>query len=347
MSLRVKKYVAIGGGILAIFFLAMAFLWPGKGGIAEFAMPKAEVRDLTAEQYAEIQKELAGILQKQDPRAAMAKLAEYAARDNAVLRRCHDFTHAVGRMAYWKYKDFAAAALYDDTLCNSGYLHGVMEAYLPGRADAEESFKHLCDSLKPESFRGWECYHGLGHAVMYYTFNDLPRSTQLCQTFPSDRAQGACLNGAFMENSAADGVEHKSAWIKKDDPFYPCNQLKGGNQGQCYMYAPVVYLQFHKNDYVGAAKLCEDLAGGLRDYCSFGIGSQVMKENLTNIKFAEWVCSTVPSGSTGHCIEGMIVKIINNYASVEKGREACGLLEVQNKLDCERTVAAKVLEFVE
>lgn len=345
MSFRTKKYLAIGGAILALFFLALNFLWQDKTSGAEFAMPRADVRDLAGERYQEVRKELLAIVQKENPRVALLRLQEYGDTDAAVLRRCHDLTHEVGRAAYRKYGDFAEAAQYDDTLCNSGYLHGVMEAYLSGRADVQESLKGLCASYTGKSFKGWECFHGIGHAVMYYTSNDLPRSLELCQQFSDEAGAGACLNGVFMENSAADGVEHTSVWIKKDDPFYPCNQLSGGNQGQCYIYVPVVYLQFHKNDYIGAAKVCGSLSGILLDYCSFGVGSQVMKENLSNVKFAEWVCGAVPQGTTGWCIEGMIVKIINNYASVEKGKEACGRLEDRNKAGCERTVAAKVLEF--
>ncbi len=38
--------------------------------------------------------------------------------------------------------------------------------------------ENVCKEHKLGSFLSWECYHGVGHALMYYRANDLSRSLE-------------------------------------------------------------------------------------------------------------------------------------------------------------------------
>ena len=68
--------------------------------------------------------------------------------------------------------------------------------------------KTMCDQYRSGSYMSWQCYHGIGHGLMFYTANDLPRSLKMCEGFDTDFSRSNCANGVFMENFNADQKLH-------------------------------------------------------------------------------------------------------------------------------------------
>ena len=291
-------------------------------------------KELSGEEYATTKEKFLDLIVNHDPRVALAGLREEVKTDNALLRSCHALVHEIGRAAYEKYGDFGEAIKYQDEICNSGYLHGVIEAYFSNVADVFVAIKAVCDPYPVGTYLSWECYHGVGHGNMYYTSNNLPRSLELCDRFDDSFAQAACANGVFMENFNTDQKLHPSAFLKADNLFYPCAEQTSQHKNDCYLYAPTYYLSLHKNDYTDALKWCEGAESPYVTTCVQGVGSQAIKENINNPKFIEKVCMSNTKTQIDACIVGMIGLFINHYGSLEPAEELCEQLEKSNRRAC-------------
>lgn len=293
--------------------------------------------DFTDEEFLQIKNSFLKIVEEQNPGVALAEMRERIKTDDALSRACHDLIHVIGHASYEKYRDFAKALEYRDELCNSGYIHGVIESYFSETKDVLSAMKTVCNKYKQGSFLGWECYHGVGHGVMFYTNNDLPKALELCASYGTSVAKSSCVNGVFMENFNTMGDEHHTDYLKNDDLFFPCSEQSIDLKPDCYLYAPVHYLTFHKNDYIGALSFCETAEKEYVGSCISGLGSQAMKENINNPLFVENICNT--SNNVPACIHGMMSLYINHFGSIEPATSLCSKLSLDNQAPCIKTVS--------
>ena len=297
-----------------------------------------EATELFQEGYEKIRNDLIFIVRDQNPKAALAQLAEQMQMDNALLRSCHPLVHEIGHEAYERYRDFGEAMKYQDEVCNSGYLHGVIEAHFAGSADIFTAKETICTQYRPGSFFSWECYHGVGHGFMYYTANDLPQSLGWCDSYENEFARSSCINGVFMENFNTDQKFHPSQFLKGNDPFYPCAEQERRHKGDCYVYAPIYFLSLHKDQYVKALEWCEGAESAFRSTCVAGVGSQALKENIASPKFVESVCMAARREQIAPCINGVVKLYINYHGSLDPARELCEQLEISNRETCYHAV---------
>ncbi|MEK7520340.1 MAG: hypothetical protein AAB581_03830 [Patescibacteria group bacterium] len=289
---------------------------------------------LPREAYQNVRDFFVAIVKNQDPKIALQQLQEQTTTNDSLLRSCHMLTHDIGHAAYEKYKDFAAAIAYQNDICNSGYLHGVIESHFSTSADFSQAVKTVCNKYPKEKFLSWECYHGVGHGLMFYTDNDLPRSLALCDAYDTDFAKGNCANGVFMENFNSDAKMHPSKFLKPDDPFYPCQEQTPNQKGNCYFYAPEYYLHLHPNDYAGALRWCKTAELPFQQTCAANVGGNTIIQNIHNPKFAEAVCMASSPEQKIPCIEGMVGLYINHHGSLEPARTLCEQLEPHNQQTC-------------
>ena len=294
----------------------------------------ASLEELSLEEYDKVKNELVAIMKEQDPRAALLELRERIKDDDALLRSCHAIVHDLGHVAYEHYKDFGEAMKYQDEICNSGYLHGIIETHFSKSDDVFDEMKVVCDPYPVEKYLSWECYHGVGHGVMYYTDNDLIKSLELCGVYENSFARSTCTNGVFMENFNVDQKLHVSKFLNPNDPFYPCGEQASDQKADCYLYAPIYYLSLHKNDYKGALKWCEGTELPYESTCVQGVGAQAIKENLNTPKFVEQICMNGRSAQVGACIRGMVGLFINHHGSLEPAQDLCEKLRITNREAC-------------
>ena len=297
--------------------------------------------ELSEDEYEEAKDRYLTLVRNEDPRVALEHLREETATNDTLLRSCHALVHEIGHQAYEKYGDFGEAMKYQDEVCNSGYLHGVIESRLSESDDVFAAMKTLCGRYEPGSYPGWQCYHGLGHGVMFYTGNDLPRSLEMCDGFESALGRSNCANGVFMENFNTDQKLHLSEFLKESDPFYPCAEQAERHKANCYLYAPTYYLSLEGNDYAGALNWCSGAEEGYVSACIYGVGAQAMKENLNDPKLVEAICAGGEPEQTAMCVRGMVDLYVNHYGSLEPARGLCARLEVSNRASCYRTVEAR------
>jgi plastocyanin len=301
--------------------------------------------ELSEGRYQEIEADLTALAREENPRVALEKLRREIKTDDALARSCHPLVHDIGHAAYEKYGDFGEAMKYQDEVCNSGYLHGIIESRFSESDDVFADMKTMCDQYRSGSYMSWQCYHGIGHGVMFYTANDLPRSLKMCEGFDTDFGRTNCANGVFMENFNADQKLHLSKFLKESDPFYPCAQQAERYKAVCYLYAPTYFLSLNRGDYDAALEWCNGAEAGFEPSCAYGVGTQAMKENLNDPKLVESVCMNGEDEQTAPCIQGMTGLYINHHGSLEPARELCTRLEKPNRRACYNAVEAHASLF--
>lgn len=294
---------------------------------------------LSPSEYKVVRDKYVNLLTTQDPRIALDKLSEEIKVNNSLMRSCHSLVHELGYQAYQKYGDFAKSLRYQNEICNSGFFHGVIEAYFSNSDNILEKLKTVCAGQK--GFFAWQCNHGVGHGVMYYTLNDLYQSVDLCEKLDGNFAKSACINGVFMENFNTDQKLHPSKFLREDNPFYPCFEQKDTYKADCYLYAPTYYLQLNKNNYIQALKWCKSAEGQYQSTCALGVGSQMIKENINDPKFAENICLNADKDQRIFCIQGMVGLYINHYGSLDPAKKLCNIMEASNKKICTQVIESR------
>ncbi len=274
----------------------------------------------------------------QDPYVALEAVKKDSEKDTILLRNCHGVTHEIGYVAYKKYKGFTEALRYHNEVCNSGYIHGIIESQFLNSKNVQEDMKTLCKDYKNGSFTAWECLHGLGHGAMYYTTNDLPKSLDLCATLETPFEKSSCINGIFMENFTADQKLHKSNYLKAEDPLFPCSTQAKEHKTDCFFYAPTYYLYLHPNEYAKALDWCQTAEEDYRPICISGVGSETMKQNISQPKLAEALCLQAQENQQQACALGMIGLYINHYGSLTQAQELCKTINQKLKQTCEAQI---------
>ncbi|HET6370372.1 MAG TPA: hypothetical protein VFG95_04205 [Nitrospiria bacterium] len=289
--------------------------------------------------------EFLALIRKQDPGVAFKRLREKIDTNPAMLSSCHSIVHAMGHEAYKKYGDLATAAGYEDDICNSGYLHGVIESYFEHVSDPSAVMKTTCNRYTPGRFAAWECYHGVGHGVMSFTKRDLSRSLDLCDSYEDPLASSSCTNGVFMEYFNMDEHEGRSEFQTDRGPFDRCDMQKPRRKNDCFLYSPQYYLTMHRDDYVGALKWCIGAKKPFHLPCSYGVGNQAIKHHIDDPKFVEGVCMKGRPEQVEPCIDGMVGLYINHFGSLEPAKALCPRLLERNQKVCDAVVKARSVLF--
>ena len=154
---------------------------------------------------------------------------------------CHEFMHYVGWELYDKTKNLYQAFNLASDKCDSAMYHGIVEEYIKTAQigykpedfvknvipnSCEDGFSKL---NLPVSMKG-HCYHGLGHAFMFITDNDLIQSLRYCDHVLVGY-ENSCYTGALMENLQSKQVGRLGTHVSKfsfdlNNPDYPCSILE-------------------------------------------------------------------------------------------------------------------------
>lgn len=276
------------------------------------------------------------LLQEQTPSQVMHQLREQAARDQRLLHDCHTITHEIGHRSFEKYQDFGSAMRYRDEFCNAGYIHGVIESTF-STTDFDPTLLNVCDD-QPAGLPAWECFHGIGHGLMYMSTNDLPWALDTCQQLPEEHMR-SCQNGVFMENFAGDDLAHQSRYRSRHDPLYPCLTFMSGQRVDCLIYAPTYFLTLHPGDYAGVFAMCDPLSGTDYQYCIFGVASQLAKENLGNLSTAAAWCRAHGGRASSACFTGLFQYVITHaVGNRTEALELCRSFSIADRATCQQAI---------
>lgn len=268
--------------------------------------------------------------------AAFEALKSDMEQDEKVLNSCHELLHVFGRSMFEKYGNFTEAVRYQDEVCVSGYIHGVLEGYLAVEPRIDVALKEVCNTAEPHTYRRTSCYHGVGHALMFYSQNNLPLSLEKCDLYRDPTDNSDCYSGAYMENFNMDQKEHLSTYLDPSRPLYPCT-VNTKNLDACYAYAPLYFLGLHKDDYNGALAVCDSADKAYRASCYFGVGFQYVRRHLKDISSVQAVCDASTAARTS-CINGAAYYYLSYYLSKDKTRTMCSTLNLEDAATCAEAV---------
>lgn len=207
---------------------------------------------------------------------------EIAEEDTGIYQQCHAFTHYLGREAYGKEGSVQATYPSCTEACWGGCYHGVIEAHLAlmglilGVDDAKiiDEVIQTCGAAHEYAvpLEHAECLHGLGHALMYITGEDLFRSLEFCDALGEQAS--ICYGGVFMENSSAStNKDHPPKYINPDDPLYPCSILPKQYLASCYRYQSSHFHIISERDPAKVSELCMRVPAAYRVGCFEVMGS--------------------------------------------------------------------------
>src|SRR5438046_782003 len=147
-SIRLAFLIVLIAGIIYVYLKILPLGKGRNGNTLDFNSPQI----LTIREYKKIDDQLTSIVEKKKPRAALSLLTQEAKKNNALAASCHILAHDIGHAAFKKYHNFGEAMLYQNEVCNSGYMHGVIESDFSQSKDLSAEMSTICRQYQPDSF---------------------------------------------------------------------------------------------------------------------------------------------------------------------------------------------------
>lgn len=284
------------------------------------------------------------ILVETNPRNAIRVLQADASDNSAVQAQCHDILHHLGRTAYDKYGSFQAAVAFQSDYCNSGYIHGLFEAYFTSADEPLAGLVEQCNAygaVNGRAFDTWQCHHGIGHGFMYLTGGDLDESLALCAEGLNATAAASCQNGVYMEVFNSEVLAKEETYVDPDNPAATC-QSRSVAQSDCYYYLPTYLSQTKSMTFAEIFTACQDVTSPNLHACVAGVGGEAMKRNMRNPNAVFALCEEAGSVRHQHmCAQGAVSMYLNQTASLQAGQDMCTNTPRKFQRSCHAVVAER------
>jgi len=265
---------------------------------------------------------LSTVLEK-NPDEAFISLQEQIKSNPALEDECHDIVHEIGHTAYEKY-GLNESFNYQNDLCGSGYIHGVIEKYF------EDHKGETIDATKICSRNDGRCFHGVGHGLMFNHNYDLQASVKACMKLSRSFAISNCTDGVFMQYFSTGNAKTVNS-----DAFTICTSFESFARGSCFFYGPRYHLKY--NDLIDKVHAeCKKLRGYDRDVCMKGMGSGMTKFHISDLKIPENFCFNVEDTDQESCVSGMLSYYIVHFNSYARGKDVCDRFLYSHKDLCEK-----------
>ncbi len=266
--------------------------------------------------------------------------------DALLYANCHNTMHVLGRSAYQEYGSLPKAFARADYFCWSGYYHGVVEGALRGVREKDitrDTLFNLCSTsvaMPTQSFDQFNCMHGIGHALMYITKNELPHSLIRCNDLPDEWSTQHCATGVFMENSLADGKAHRSAYLPTTDLHYPCTITEKKFGEACYIVQSSLILKKLNGDFAKAFDFCLTITElGYRTQCARGLGKEAAQTAFYDSAVAAAICAEAPPELISNCFFGAIGDISGQLRDNTVGETFCAQVSTALRPSCLAIIA--------
>lgn len=269
----------------------------------------------------------------------------------------HQVMHLVGREAYYKTKDLGKAFAYlpanafsaPELIYYDGYQHGILQAFFLEQKNTPVS--ELIEKACPENVvmpdlnyyqedRGDNCFHGIGHALMFMSHNDVYASLQYCEALPHLIKQHWCYIGVFMEDSYLysplyDPLAPKP-FVTDDAMVSLCASVKEEQQGECANYVGRAYWAAHYGDVKGAIDQCFLVARPYRKACVYRLAHFSLPAFFrTDYQSMIDVCKESGQEYEESCILAAADGILRGATGYGSTKEAfCDLLEGELQRKC-------------
>lgn len=264
---------------------------------------------------------------------------------------CHQLTHVIGRTAAQKFGRVEEAFVNGDAFCWSGYYHGVMEgiSQIKGLPNFKETINDICKNIPGKesfSFDYYNCVHGLGHGVMTLSYNNLFSSLALCDGLTGGWEQSSCWSGAFMENVIADGRDHKTTYLKPEDPLYPCNAVENRYKNTCYLMQTSYMLRVSGGNFSKVFELCRTVGDTYINTCYQSLGRDASGQSISDKGRTRATCLLGQDfREQSNCVIGAVKDFISYFHSDKEAYALCDSLSNELKDVCHPTVLSYYKAF--
>lgn len=265
------------------------------------------------------------------PKAALLRFNAMLVSVRAVEADCHRIVHTIGSAALARYDGNVAKAFSQGSAsCASGYYHGILERALTGartKGELATAVQGLCDddSVRASTYVAYQCVHGIGHGLMIRSGYNLPLSLSICEELKTAWDQSSCDGGVFMENYNS-SYGFKSPFVKKDNPLYPCDEVKQRHKLYCYLLITDNLLPVTGYDWAKTAKLCASVERNWRATCFQSYGRSASGIARRDPKPALEFCAVAGGRWEGECIYGVVRDIVNSDTNAARAARFCGLV---------------------
>lgn len=280
------------------------------------------------------------------PVGAMTNLRADYAQYPTVTEACHQFAHAIGRTAARNNPSLSELFTRGDSFCWSGYYHGVIEGLLRGTnisAMNETRVRTFCDAVAPPAqayFDYFNCVHGVGHALMYVSNNDLPESLVHCAYYEDPNDETNCAAGIFMENILSRENGHGTDYVVREDPFYACRFATSTTVGAMCHDVQATQIVIDSGYGAGAFAVCAQVSDEQhKASCYHGVGREISAHTLYDTKRTFDMCSIAGAGAT-QCILGAAKNFVAYYHGDTEARLLCGNTPESDAKACNTAVTA-------
>jgi len=281
----------------------------------------------------DLAKELYRTYSPQDIFAAIAAVED----EPVIFVYCHRLMHFWGREIYKQTQSIPEALKQASFVCEGASIHGIVEGYMMEQNWPEVTHEKLtefvttiCQSIRatdnlhnPFYQYHLECLHGIGHALMFITGNDLPLSLELCNALPFKDNAYTCHTGVFMENhlgatsNNTAPPEHASDYLSRpDDPLYPCSILEEQYLPVCYQFKADLSLRTNE-DFDKAIEVCLEVPSEYQSLCFYQIGKMapdIFQEHDRVKAVCDKIYSLAGDLARLECIKGVISTITWKYS---------------------------------
>jgi hypothetical protein len=292
-------------------------------------------------------------LKQQSPAELLQLIQKYEDADPALRQSCHPVVHALGREIFRVKGNIHDAFQACDQTCHSGCYHGAVERF--SRGDHTDITRHMsqgeltskasagCDAKAPLRIY-FQCLHGLGHALMYFTQNSLDKSLPGCDSLPDNWSREACYGGVFMETVFSSNPEKRN--ISATDYHYPCNDVALKNRDACYL------MQTWRMQEMGLAaeRLFDECvnAGPFEQQCAQSVGRDLSNAARAgdSRRVAE-KCEGAQGEARRACIRGVVYALIDNTWDATYAAPFCSALREEDSAYCNQASKDYLRMFVE
>jgi len=270
-----------------------------------------------------------------------------------VQHLCHALTHIIGQAAARKYSDLPEAFQHGDNFCGSGYYHGVLQgrSFQMGRERLLSDLNSICDGIpgnERKSLDYYNCVHGLGHAVMAITGDDLFDALHDCDGLTGSMEGNACASGVFMENLIVDGAHggHYSKYLNPSEPLYPCTAVDKKYKPACFDLQTSYALGAVQGDFAKVFALCAAVGVPFRLTCYQSLGRDAAATSLNQVPGTVARCALgTDQEQRTNCIMGAVLDFVYYYHSDAQAKQLCAAVDPALQADCRSTTARAVALF--
>jgi hypothetical protein len=304
----------------------------------KFTPDSTELDDCAAADQRCLEQGFGNLAYSSGPKTALALFDRRRVTDKTVAADCHRIAHIIGSASLLFFKNNVAQTYARGSAsCTSGYYHGILERAFTNVLTKRGLIKvarSLCRDagVRRRGFLDYQCNHGLGHGLMIQTGYDLPTALAVCGGLQTRWDEVSCVGGAFMENgSTVYGL--RSAWLKDDDPLYPCNRIKLRNRASCYLRVTTQILKVNRFDFPKTVETCRSLQSKWQLYCFRSYGRDAEHHVGGKVESTLRLCRLAGSAEA-RCLYGAARTLADRDGNTDKAALLCQAAEPPGQAGC-------------